>query len=1136
MNTTKRSFLTSLTALTLCFVMLVGTTFAWFTDEVTSSNNVIQTGTLDIGFEWSKDNSTYYDSQNTLAGPIFTSNTLWEPGHTQVRYLKVTNDGSLSFKYEMFINPTGEVSELAEVIDVSWDIVTGNEDFVAPTADNKAGSLEKVGTLDALINSDQAVAGGVLLPEDVTENGYYSGEIIICVSFHMQETAGNDYQNKSIGDSFGITLYATQFDYENDSFDNSYDEDAVFPSFSGNYRFEFDISNDIDENNKIIRTVTYSDPESDKSVTLLAGTSVKPGVEKMVLTVDDTARSGNIVVNNGQASRSLDVHLDGLAEENTIPASIGLGAVMPAGYKDGSISLFHVEDGTPVQMESVDDLAVHNQFDYVSESGELSVCMSSFSEVTAVVAVADPWDGTIDTTWYNTTDTIFTIDTEEKLAGLGAIVGGMAEGVAQDDFSGKTIILGADLDLGGLVGRSWYPIGYYFTDDKNGDGTVGDYYCSVYSFEGTFDGNGHTIHNIYQSTWSMRGDDPYYDLSKNQYYNDGMGLFGFVYDGTVRNLTINNFQSDGEYSTTGCIAAYSSGDSTFENIKITNSNPRAYNVPNGGVVGYAYGSESDPATINFSNITVDASNKISALWGSWDVGCGGILGRVNGDATINMINCEVGAIIDAYNDVCGNYQYYQYRYAGMLIGTVGPDGDPTTGPETVNFSNVNVYIGSWADYYYCEFIENSLGSYTEDYQFSRVDREDINIDPSTNLPYDSELLSPCRHQHKEGEDKMGLYLPFCQLYTGYGWGATAVKELSGVNIIHYFYTVKYMDGEGKNVLDLEYVTEGERSETKLWADAYNIKTTSVNKFENKQFVGWVNTLSKPVTTIAAGNYKDVLVYESWQNPYIIRFVDINGNVLYSEVWTSSTQGLAKDPPEPPVIEGYVGDWEHNWKEKLKNVTSDVTIRPEYILKEYADSGNHLYVDSTMSAKQLFQYLEQGKSVVMAVDLEGSGSELGINGGKDNLCVVDDGVHGRLNLNSYTLTCTFDHNANNTWHVFAIGDASDKVESTLTISKGVADDGVFVVNFPGIKSNGYLFDIQPNGKLVLEAGVTIEINYTKHKSGSNVGVYGFLLNGKLESFDNYNGIYVERNETNDGGKITITVGVTTTITKDGVQQN
>ena len=87
-------------------------------------------------------------------------------------------------------------------------------------------------------------------------------------------------------------------------------------------------------------------------------------------------------------------------------------------------------------------------------------------------------------------------------------------------------------------------------------------------FKGTFDGQGHTISNILQRTWDIKGDDPHYSLPNEQYYNDGMGIFGFVYNGTVRNLTVNNFQSDGEFCTTGVVAAYASGNSTFDNIKI----------------------------------------------------------------------------------------------------------------------------------------------------------------------------------------------------------------------------------------------------------------------------------------------------------------------------------------------------------------------------------------------------------------------------------------------------------------------------------------------------------------------------------------------------------------------------------------
>ncbi len=67
-----------------------------------------------------------------------------------------------------------------------------------------------------------------------------------------------------------------------------------------------------------------------------------------------------------------------------------------------------------------------------------------------VGTTAAAWDGmTIDTSWYNTTDTEFTLTTAAQLAGLAAIVNGKATGIAADDFDGKTIKLGADVDLGG---------------------------------------------------------------------------------------------------------------------------------------------------------------------------------------------------------------------------------------------------------------------------------------------------------------------------------------------------------------------------------------------------------------------------------------------------------------------------------------------------------------------------------------------------------------------------------------------------------------------------------------------------------------------------------------------------------------
>ena len=1129
MISTKKSLFTSTVALLLCFVMLMGTTFAWFTDEITSTGNIIQAGTLDANMYWSEDllptNSDNLIAEgwyNAATTKVFDYNN-WEPGFSQFRYVLIENAGSLDFKWHLTIDAEGKVTELAEVIEVYY--ITDIESEVTKKdliADNYVGTLDEV-----------------LSRKDSNDGTLKSGErVLLAIAFHMQETAGNEYQNKVLCEGgFALNLIAAQASQtgEYDSFDDKYDENAEWPELDLGKAVSVPVG-ELDADNKTTAPITMSG--YGYNVTLPAGVKAADGARKFVFTVDATERSSNINMNLGQVSRSLDVHIDGISENNDVPVIINLGAVLPVNYKEENIAFYHVEDGTPNRMNLVDAPALHNDFSYNSATGEVSIALASFSEVTAVVAAGDPWAGGVDISWYNTTDTVFTITTEDQFAGFAAIVGGMAKDAngneIWDTFEGKTVKLGADLDLGSKNGKIFTPVGYRFTDDNNKNGISNeskeDISSNVYSFEGIFDGQNHTISNILQRTWDIKGDDPHYSLPNEQYYNDGMGIFGFVYNGTVKNLTVNNFQSDGEFCTTGVVAAYASGTSTFENIKIINSNPRAYNVPNGGVVGYAYNQSGSTALINFNNIEVGASNKITALWGSWDVGCGGILGRVNGDTTVNMTNCTVGAIIDVYNDVCGNYQYYQYRYAGMLVGTVGGDTNPLTGGEKVNFSNVKVYIGNWADYYYCEFEKNSVGSYTEDYQCSRVEKNEINIDPTTNLPY-KENLSPCRHQHTENEKKenknMGTYLPFDQLYTGYGWGSSPVKSADGVEVIKYFYTVTYMDGKGENILATEYVTAGERSESRLWANAHTVKNSALTTNEGKEFVGWMNSNSVKTTSISAGNYKDVLLYESWENPYIIRFVNINGEVVYSEAWTSSNQGLSFTP-EVPKIDGYVGSWEDGWQTKLQNVTSDVTIKPVYILEEYQDEDEHVYIDSITSAKDLFIALEDGKSVIMGVDLGGSGkNDFGIKGGKNEICVISGDKDSRLNLNSFELTCDFDHNANKEWHVFEIKD-----NARLTLSGGVSGDGIFSVEFHDVKSNNvFLFDIQGNGTLVLEAGVNIKIKYPV---GARDAVTAFWFNGEKHSFEDYNGIYVQ--DDLDAGIINIVVGVTTTITSTGVTQN
>ena len=95
----KKALLSSAFALVLSVAMLIGTTFAWFTDTASTGINKIQAGNLDIELEYSKDFTTWTKVNDTTK--VFEDSTLWEPGHTQVVYIRVKNAGNLALKYTL---------------------------------------------------------------------------------------------------------------------------------------------------------------------------------------------------------------------------------------------------------------------------------------------------------------------------------------------------------------------------------------------------------------------------------------------------------------------------------------------------------------------------------------------------------------------------------------------------------------------------------------------------------------------------------------------------------------------------------------------------------------------------------------------------------------------------------------------------------------------------------------------------------------------------------------------------------------------------------------------------------------------------------------------------------------------------
>ena len=187
---TKRALALSLLSMLLCVSMLIGSTYAWFTDTATTAVNKIQAGTLDVALEMSTDNGvTWKNAEGKTLNFMTTDNRkeiLWEPGCTYaLPLLRVVNKGNLSLKYEIVITGIDGDAELNKAIE--WTL-----------------PAEKTGNL---------VAGAT--------------SATIAISGHMKETAGNEYQGKSI-DGIAITVYATQYTGESDSNGNDYDKDATF--------------------------------------------------------------------------------------------------------------------------------------------------------------------------------------------------------------------------------------------------------------------------------------------------------------------------------------------------------------------------------------------------------------------------------------------------------------------------------------------------------------------------------------------------------------------------------------------------------------------------------------------------------------------------------------------------------------------------------------------------------------------------------------------------------------------------------------------------------------------------------------------------------------------------------------------
>ena len=248
-KSTKRALVSSALAILMCVAMLIGTTFAWFTDTASTGVNKIVSGNLKVDIIGANSDSHIEKLDFTKATGAEGENLLWEPG---CRYLtegfRIANKGNLALKWKAEINKDNIVN--GKVVDTAKDGVSLLDviDFYVVTK-----AADGTETAVAIENFTGKLAANV----GKSETYYIKGV--------MQTTAGNDYQDLTL-DGITITVYATQDTVESDSYDNQYDKyaqygertvrtGAIEKAADGNYSLAGATNESVNE-----KIITYSFP------------------------------------------------------------------------------------------------------------------------------------------------------------------------------------------------------------------------------------------------------------------------------------------------------------------------------------------------------------------------------------------------------------------------------------------------------------------------------------------------------------------------------------------------------------------------------------------------------------------------------------------------------------------------------------------------------------------------------------------------------------------------------------------------------------------------------------------------------------------------------------------------------------
>ena len=361
---TKRALLTSVMALVMCVVMLVGTTFAWFTDTASTGVNKIQAGNLDIELQMKNNDGKWVNAEGeTLqfkvngAIPAEGTQILWEPGCTyELPELRVVNNGNLALKYKVVVSGIQGSAKLNEAID--WTMKLDGADFIMGSEHSLAAK-----------NNDTVDAD------------------IFTISGTMDKNAGNEYQKEFI-DGINITVYATQDTVENDSFGNQYDKDADgTPQFDTWYD---NVATTVTVNTTGDTVVKDKETEPTIQATVPAGSTT---ADKLTLVKNKGETPSNITVVTGTQALTAEVKLID-QNGNKVNAASGkfFTVSMEIGKNLNVVGFYHNE----MALTKVSSLTANDQYYYDATTGYVTFTTDDFSPFTAIVSdsVFNGGDGT----------------------------------------------------------------------------------------------------------------------------------------------------------------------------------------------------------------------------------------------------------------------------------------------------------------------------------------------------------------------------------------------------------------------------------------------------------------------------------------------------------------------------------------------------------------------------------------------------------------------------------------------------------------------------------------------------------------------------------------------------------------------